>query len=233
MADDRSFWDQLIRDRGSRAFDTLESKTASAKAKREVDTFLLARMHGVARGRILEIGCGRGRMTRVLAAVFESVVALDVSREATLLCRADVDATNVQVVLGDDRTVAVMPSGSFDVVFSYATLQHVSSRSALRSYIASAARLLDPAGIALVQLRQPGWKARIVDSVAFTRRLGSHNSWSRSWRGHVLDEAEIGRIVLSARPGATVTTSPGARVVGIPRHLWVEIRVPGSSGDSP
>ena len=167
MADDREFWDRVIRERGSRAFDTLESKAASDKAEREIDAFLLARMHGVSQGRILEIGCGRGRMTQVLAQLFETVVALDVSREATRRCRAAVEASKVLVVLGDDQTVAAMPSDSFDVVFSYATFQHVSSRSALQSYVASAARLVAPSGIAVLQLRHPGWKARVVDWVVF------------------------------------------------------------------
>jgi cyclopropane fatty-acyl-phospholipid synthase-like methyltransferase len=225
MADDREFWDQLIRERGPRAFDTYESHASSlAKAQREVDTFLVSHMHGVTRGSILEIGCGRGRMTQVLADLFETVVALDISTEATSRCRALVGASNVLVVVGDHRTVAAMPTSSFDVVFSYATFQHISSGTALRSYVASAARLVNPKGIALLQLRQPGWKARIVDFVAFARRAHSHKTWSRSWRGQVLDEKETERIVLSTRPGATVSTFQSAFVAGTPRHLWTEIR---------
>jgi len=153
-------------------------------------------------------------MTLALADLFETVVALDISREATSRCRACVRASNVLIVLGDDRTVAAMPNGSFDVVFSYATFQHVSSRSALRSYIASAARLVGTEGIALLQLRQPGWKARAVDSAAFVRRSHSHKTWSRSWRGHALDKKGIESIVRSTSPGATVSTYPDAVVAG-------------------
>ncbi len=224
VADDRAFWDQLIRERGSRAFDTYESDESVAKARQEIDHLLLSRIDGVARGRILEIGCGRGRMTQVLADHFASVVALDISREATRRCRATVAASNVLVLLGDDRTVAAMPSQSFDVVFSYAVFQHISSRSALRSYIGSAARIVNAGGVALLQLRQPGWKARIVDFLAFARRSASHRTWSRSWRGHVLPESEIRRAALAACPGATVSTFLDAFVAGVPRHLWVEIR---------
>jgi SAM-dependent methyltransferase len=224
VADDREFWDQLIRERGPNAYDTYEEKTSFAKAQREIDSLLLARIDGVTRGRILEIGCGRGRMTQVLAEVFEAVVALDISPEAARQCRASVGGTNTMVVLGNDQTVAAMPRGSFDVVFSYAVFQHVSSRSALRSYIASAARLVNPGGVAVLQLRQPGWKVRVVDFVAFARRAHSHRTWSRSWRGQVIDHKEIERIVAATRPGATVTTHPDAFVAGTPRHLWIEIR---------
>ena len=142
----------------SRAFDTYESSASFAKAHQEIDNLLVSHIAGITRRSILEIGCGRGRMTQVLADLFETVVALDISPEATSRCRAFVGASNVLVVLGDDRTVAAMPSGSFDVVFSYATFQHISGGSALRAYITSAARLIDPNGIALLQLRQPGWR---------------------------------------------------------------------------
>ena len=224
MADDRGFWDQLIREQGPRAFDTYESSSASAKAQHEIDELLISRIPGVPRHKILEIGCGRGRMTQVLAGLFETVVALDISREATRRCRANVETSNALILLGDDRTVAAMPDNSFDVVFSYATFQHVSSPAAVRTYIASAARLLGSDGVALLQLRHPGWKARIVDFLAFARRSRSHKTWSRSWRGHVLHEQEIERIVHSTRPDATVSTFPGAFVSGIPRHLRIEVR---------
>jgi len=66
----------------------------------------------------LEIGCGLGRITRVLAARAQRVLALDISEE--MLARArehNPELNNVEWILGDGVSLAV-PDGSVDAVLA-------------------------------------------------------------------------------------------------------------------
>src|SRR5437660_5782688 len=75
---------------------------------------------------VLEIGCGIGRVTRVLAERAGSVVALDVSDE--MLSRArryNPDLEAVQWVLGDGTSLAGIADESIDACVSTVVFQHL------------------------------------------------------------------------------------------------------------
>jgi 2-polyprenyl-3-methyl-5-hydroxy-6-metoxy-1,4-benzoquinol methylase len=219
---DGLFWDQLVHELGLRAFDTRhQSDVAARKAAGEVNAMVLDRL-GSRRGALLEIGCGGGRMTVPLAAEFARVVAVDVSANALEMCRAACSGvTNVEFLQGDERVLEQLPGGSFDVVFSYATLQHVSGKRSVEQYIFESVRLLRPGGVAILQLRQPGASARLIDLGAFTIRRRKHHAWSRSWRGHVVRRDAISALVDGAGSRGRLTFENANSVLAIPRHLWV------------
>jgi ubiquinone/menaquinone biosynthesis C-methylase UbiE len=95
--------------------------------------------------RVLEIGCGSGRITRVIAGLrgVAEVVGIDPSyvlvKEARRFCG---DLPNVHFEEGDARALRHDP-GSFDLVISHTTLSHVPEAERA---LAEAFRLLGPGG---------------------------------------------------------------------------------------
>lgn len=87
----------------------------------------------VLRRRVLDHGCGVGRLTFPLAEQFENVVALDVS--PSMLAEAKANAlqfgfSNVTFALADDELSNAV--GTFDFVNSHMVLQHIPVRRGLR-----------------------------------------------------------------------------------------------------
>ena len=81
------------------------------------------------RGRVLDHGCGTGRLTIPLSNLFEEVVALDISSEMLREAEANASAAqraNIAFRTADDRLSQV--TGLFDLVVSHLVLQHVPVR---------------------------------------------------------------------------------------------------------
>jgi SAM-dependent methyltransferase len=93
--------------------------------------------------RVLEIGCGAGRVTRALANVFGEVHGVDVSgemiRHAKLALR---DRPNAFVYQNNGKDLAVVPPLEFDFAFSSIVFQHIPSREIIENYVREAGRLL-------------------------------------------------------------------------------------------
>ena len=105
----------------------------------------------VSRERVLDFGCGVGRVTRALAAHFQSAAGADVA--ATMIARArrlNASCTNCEFHLAR-RTRLPFPSGSFNVVYSRLVLQHVPPEL-VGQYIPELIRVLAPGGVMMFQL---------------------------------------------------------------------------------
>jgi SAM-dependent methyltransferase len=93
--------------------------------------------------RVLEIGCGTGRVTRALAKLFGEVHAVDVSGEMVRLARAALaSCANVFLYQNNGKDLAVVPDLEFDFAFSTIVFQHIPSRAVIESYVAEVHRLL-------------------------------------------------------------------------------------------
>ncbi|HUB79466.1 MAG TPA: class I SAM-dependent methyltransferase [Bryobacteraceae bacterium] len=104
--------------------------------------------------RVLEIGCGAGRVTRALAGVFGEVHAVDVSGEMARLARvALTGAPNARVYHNNGLDLSVIPDLPFDFAFSTLVFQHIPSRAIVENYIREAARLLRPGALFKFQVR--------------------------------------------------------------------------------
>jgi SAM-dependent methyltransferase len=98
--------------------------------------------------RMLEIGCGAGRMTRALAAAFRSVDAVDVSGEMIDIARRNLAGVpNVILHKNNGADLSPLPAARYDFVFSYIVFQHVPDREVIGSYVREAARCLKPGGL--------------------------------------------------------------------------------------
>jgi ubiquinone/menaquinone biosynthesis C-methylase UbiE len=98
--------------------------------------------------RFLEIGCGIGRMTRHLAAIFGEIHSTDVSGEMIARARMRLaDLPNVQLYETSGADVGPLPDDYFDIVYSIFVFQHVPSKEAIRSTLIDAWRVLKPGGL--------------------------------------------------------------------------------------
>lgn len=115
--------------------------------------------------RVLDFGCGVGRLSQALASRFSEVVGVDIS--PTMLDAArSFDRSNgrCRFVLNETDDLSQFPSASFDFVYSHITLQHMEPRYALR-YIREFTRLLRPDGITVFQIPVPNSAPRLTDKV--------------------------------------------------------------------
>jgi len=93
--------------------------------------------------RVLEIGCGVGRVTRALTELFGEVYAVDVSAEMVRLARSALAGTpNVFIYKNNGRDLSVLPKIPFDFAFSCTVFQHIPSLAIIESYLREVYRLL-------------------------------------------------------------------------------------------
>ncbi len=104
--------------------------------------------------KVLEIGCGAGRMTRALAEVFGEVYAVDVSGEMIARAReALADRRNVHLFQNNGADLEVLGNVRIDFAFSYIVFQHIPSREIIYSYTKEVNRLLVPGGLFKFQVQ--------------------------------------------------------------------------------
>jgi ubiquinone/menaquinone biosynthesis C-methylase UbiE len=105
--------------------------------------------------RILDLGCGAGRVARRLAGRFE-VVGVDISEEQLRLARPNAPAATF---VHGDFTQLDFPDGSFDAVTALYSIVHV-PREETAGLLEAIARWLKPGGLFLASLSHVGGENR-------------------------------------------------------------------------
>ena len=104
-----------------------------------------------ARGRVLDLGCGVGRLARPFASRFGEYVGIDVAEGMVARARElHADLENCTFVAA--AALAQLPDASFDLVYSNLVLQHLPDRAAVERYLADFLRVVRPDGIVIFQL---------------------------------------------------------------------------------
>jgi len=104
--------------------------------------------------RMVEIGCGVGRMTHMLARIFGHVTGVDISEEMVRQARENTaDLSNVDLLVGDGCTLTGVPDSSCDFAFSFIVFQHIPSYSVMASYCREVFRVLKPRGLFKFQVQ--------------------------------------------------------------------------------
>jgi SAM-dependent methyltransferase len=131
-----------------------------ASGERTVAEEVLTDMINICQGRdpklmrVIEIGCGAGRITRALAKLFGEVHAVDVSGEMVAQARQALAATpNASVYQNNGKDLAVLPAGPYDFAFSTIVFQHIPSRDVIYSYVREIHRLLRPGALFKFQVQ--------------------------------------------------------------------------------
>ncbi len=130
-----------------------EEGEADYKALVAEDSLIKESLGDFSTKRVLEIGCGIGRLTEFFADDFASVVGIDISEEMIEQGKKRVEGKkNISLVVGDGQTYP-LGDASIDFVFSYIVFQHMPDAATVRKNFEEIARVLVTGGIAKVQLR--------------------------------------------------------------------------------
>jgi ubiquinone/menaquinone biosynthesis C-methylase UbiE len=152
MVDDSAASDVDARVGVRETYDRIGTHFAKTRANPwpEVEEFLADRSGEVG----LDVGCGNGRHTEVLAACCDRTVGLDVSRELLTVAadRAGPSEENgpvFELVQGDAASLPVA-TDCVDLAVYVATLHHLPTRAGRVASLDELARVLAPGGRALV-----------------------------------------------------------------------------------
>jgi len=141
--------------------------------------------------RVVEIGCGVGRLTRPMASRAASVTAVDVSKEMLLQAQhLNQSLRNVTWVLGDGVSLAGIPDAEADACVSHVVFQHIPDPSITLGYVREIGRVLCPGGWAAFQVsNDPGIHrrrlgvARVRLALASAMGRAPRGQGNPAWRG--------------------------------------------------
>ena len=128
-------------------------------------------MADVAPGRVLDVGCGPGILTRDLLQKGHEVLSADLSiemiREATRAASAAVCAAPPHFVVSDASKICIS-GGRMDMVLSIGLMCYVKDH---RDVLSEIRRVLKPGGVAVIQVNNIRWPLLYRAFVPLYRRL--------------------------------------------------------------
>ncbi len=200
----RRDWDRRARDNAFFYVDTANSDWSEQdifeSGRRIVAENVLNDMENICRGnspdrmRVLDIGCGVGRITKALAETFQEVHGVDISGEMVVRARDLLSGTpNARVHQNSGSDLRVLGDLDFDFVFSFVVFQHIPDRSVIESYVREVARVLKPGGLFKFQVQgrptarryhRNSWFGASIESEQQARRLAErHGLEARYFHG--------------------------------------------------
>ena len=168
LAKMREDWDARARENARHYVNTEKESWTDEEfrlsGERTVAEDILTDMINICQGKdpaqmkVLEIGCGAGRVTRALAGVFGEVYAVDISGE--MIARAQEflkDRPNAHVFQNNGTDLSVLDGrladGAADFAYSTIVFQHIPSREVIEKYVREVHRLLRPGALFKFQVQ--------------------------------------------------------------------------------
>jgi 2-polyprenyl-3-methyl-5-hydroxy-6-metoxy-1,4-benzoquinol methylase len=156
-------------------------------------------------GRVLDVGCGEGMLTRELAGPARSVLGVDLDPSSIELARATTSEANVEFLCADVLQHPFEPA-SFDAVVSVATLHHLGTEAGLLRL----RELVRPGGVlGIVGLASSEWPRDLPRDTAAAIATRIHRLVRGYWEHsapkvwHAPDNyREVQRIARRCVPGA-------------------------------
>jgi SAM-dependent methyltransferase len=160
----RADWDQRARENARHYVNTANTQWTDdeffASGERTVAEEILTDMGNICQGkrpadmRVLEIGCGAGRVTKALAKLFGEVHAVDVSGEMVRQASEALSGFHAAFVYQNNgKDLTVVPEREFDFAFSSIVFQHIPSREIIENYVREVSRLLRPGALFKFQVQ--------------------------------------------------------------------------------
>ena len=157
-------WDQRARENARHFVDTSRTdwtdETFFASGQQAISEDILTDTINIYQGkdpaamRVLEIGCGAGRLSRALSNIFGEIHAVDVSGEMVARARAALhDRPHVTFYQNNGCDLSVVPPLVFDFAYSSHVFQHIPSRDVIDTYVREVHRLLRPGALFKFQVQ--------------------------------------------------------------------------------
>jgi len=219
----RADWDRRARENARHFIATGQEQWSDeeffALGVQTVEEEILTDMTNICQGRapkemrVLEIGCGAGRVTRALAELFGEVHAVDVSGEMIELARPALSAfPNAHLYRNNGTDLSVVPDVPFDFAFSVIVFQHIPSQLIVENYLREVHRLLRPGALFKFQVNGIADQGRLGTLLPFSMRRGARVD---TWEGAPITEEEAVR--MAGRTGFECRY----RVGGGTQYLWL------------
>jgi len=172
---------------------------------------------------VVEIGCGVGRLTRVISRRAASVRALDVSpRMLELARRHNESLANVAWLEGDGSTLAGVESASADACVSHVVFQHIPDPQVTLGYVREIGRVLRPGGWAAFQIsndprvhRPRPLGQRLRDAALAAVGRFPHGQHDRRWKGSMVELGELARVAGEAGMDVERVVGEGTQFCGV------------------
>jgi SAM-dependent methyltransferase len=130
--------------------------------------------------KMVEIGCGMGRMLQFFAVLFAEVHGIDVAPGMVEQARRYLARSpNVIVHQGDGRSLTGLQDDYFDLVLSFQVFQHIPDRQVIDDYVREAFRVLKPGGLFRFLVKTRPWQGQ--------------GDQPDTWCGVELSEADVER----------------------------------------
>jgi SAM-dependent methyltransferase len=152
----------------------------------------------------LDIGCGVGRLTRVLAHRSRTVYAIDVSSEMIERAREHhLALTNIEWIVGDGLGLGGVPDGAVDACVSHVVFQHIPDPAITLGYVAEMGRVLRPGGWSAFQVSNDPRVHRVRGRGGPLTRLrrrtpAPQGQEDPAWLGSAVDMTELRRVATGA-----------------------------------
>jgi ubiquinone/menaquinone biosynthesis C-methylase UbiE len=144
----------ILSDPGKK-FGKWDSSEFFSTGEREAERVLAmcaAHQLAITPGRLLDFGCGVGRMTRGFSGHFAFCTGIDVSDKMVGLARTfNADVPHCEFFASQSSTLP-FADNSFDLVFSVLVLQHLPTKDAILNFISEFVRVAKPGGAIVFQV---------------------------------------------------------------------------------
>jgi SAM-dependent methyltransferase len=154
-----------------------------------VEVLLLARYHEALAGRVLEVGCGAGRILGYLVALGGEVHGIDISPMMVGHCRATYPKANVRV--GDLAALAGSVDGKFTAVLAMDNVLDVFDDAQRRRVLEDMRSLIAPSGVLIFSSHNLEYADRAGRQPTGCRRRARELLWKAAARP-VSEVARIG-----------------------------------------
>jgi ubiquinone/menaquinone biosynthesis C-methylase UbiE len=183
-----------------------------ASGQREIDDLMkVCGFRPGFNGRVLDFGCGVGRLSRALRSYFEEVYGVDISEEMIRLAREQTSSCTFLVNQTDN--LHLFQNDFFDFVYSNIVLQHQRTGDLAKAYVREFIRVTRPKGMIVFQiphkltLRQALQPRRRLYSLLRRFGLSAQDLYNR------LHLNPMRTICLSSEEVEETVSSVGARLV--------------------
>jgi len=104
--------------------------------------------------KVLEIGCGIGRLLVPMSKIFGKVIGIDVSSEMVTIGQKKLSSIpNCKILENNGVDLREFDDNSFDFCYSFIVFQHIPDKKIIENYIKEVSRILKPGSIFRFQIR--------------------------------------------------------------------------------